>query len=57
MGVEDDGVEHPWNLLSIDGRGCKLYKSKDQHDAVERQEGLIPWNGDNDNLIDRFDAR
>jgi hypothetical protein len=24
---------------------------------VERGDGLLPWNGDHDNKIDRFDAR
>jgi hypothetical protein len=45
------------NFLTIEGRTCKTYKNADQHAATEAMEGLIPWNGQQDNLIDRFDGR
>ncbi|KAJ9527798.1 hypothetical protein QJQ45_000348 [Haematococcus lacustris] len=59
LGIErgEDLVEHPLNFLTVEGRGVKLYKNAEQHAAVERNEGLIPWNDDPENLIDRFDAR
>ncbi|KAL6762370.1 alternative splicing regulator-domain-containing protein [Haematococcus lacustris] len=59
LGIErgEDLVEHPLSFLTIEGRGVKLYKNAEQHAAVERNEGLIPWNDDPENLIDRFDAR
>ncbi len=54
-GLEDDGVEHPLNYLTIEGRGSRIHRNPDTAVAIE--EGLIPWNGDAENLIDRFDAR
>jgi hypothetical protein len=45
------------NFLSIEGRTSKTYRNADQHAATENMEGLIPWNGQQDNLIDRFDGR
>ena len=45
------------NFLMVEGRTCKTYKSTEQHHAAESMEGLIPWNGQQDNLIDRFDGR
>ncbi|KAI8474034.1 MAG: alternative splicing regulator-domain-containing protein [Monoraphidium minutum] len=50
-------VEDPMQLLIIDGRSCKLHRNAEQHAALERGDGLIPWNGAQDNLIDRFDGR
>eukprot|EP00798_Chlamydomonas_sp_ICE-L_P001559 gene1559-32941_t len=55
--VADAQAEHPLNLLVVDGRSSKLHKNVEQYKATERQDGLIPWNGDQDNLIDRFDGR
>mmetsp|Transcript_27123 Transcript_27123/g.68964 ORF Transcript_27123/g.68964 Transcript_27123/m.68964 type:complete len:608 (-) Transcript_27123:43-1866(-) len=54
LGLEDDQVEHPLNYLVIDGRSCKLHKSTEPRNE---ESALIPWNGDTDNMIDRFDAR
>ncbi|MEW5308803.1 MAG: hypothetical protein WDW38_000734 [Sanguina aurantia] len=50
-------VETPFNMLVLDGRACKLHRNLEQHTAIEREEGLIPWNGHADHLIDRFDGR
>lgn len=44
-------------MLVLDGRACKLHRNLEQHTAIEREEGLIPWNGHADHLIDRFDGR
>lgn len=45
------------NLLRVDGRPSKTTRSDEQYRAVESLEGMIPWNGRTDNLIDRFDGR
>jgi hypothetical protein len=38
-------VEDPTQLLLVDGRSCKLHRNAEQHAALERGDGLIPWNG------------
>lgn len=38
-------IEDPTQLLVVDGRSCKLHRSIEQHAALERGDGLIPWNG------------
>lgn len=38
-------VEDPLQLLLLDGRSCKLHRNAEQHAALERGDGLIPWNG------------
>lgn len=45
------------NLLRVDGRPAKKIRSEEQYRAVESLQGMIPWNGRTDNLIDRFDGR
>lgn len=50
-------AEQPVNLLRVDGRPAKKIRSEEQYRAVESLEGMIPWNGRTDNLIDRFDGR
>ena len=50
-------AEQPVNLLRVDGRPCKTFRSDEQYRAIESTEGMIPWNGRTDNLIDRFDGR
>lgn len=45
------------STLQIDGRSCRLFRNQQAHAAAEAREGLIPWNGDADNIIDRFDGR
>lgn len=62
MGETDSPVpilqaETPLNILRVDGRQCKLNKNQEQYLAIEAREGMIPWNGDQENLIDRFDGR
>lgn len=46
-------AEHPLNLLTIYGRQVKLHKNTQLHQDTERGEGLIPWNGDTETMIDR----
>lgn len=50
-------AEHPLNYLTIEGRGCKVFRSNEHYNAVEKEEGLIAWNGQHDTTIDRFDGR
>ena len=45
------------NLLRIDGRSCSKIVNEEQYQAVQSMEGMIPMNGQQDNLIDRFDGR
>ena len=45
------------NLLRVDARPAKLVRNTEQYRAVESMEGLVPWNGNHDNMIDRFDGR
>ena len=45
------------NLLRIDGRSCQTTINDEQYQAVPNMEGMIPMNGQQDNLIDRFDGR
>ena len=49
--------EQPVNFLRVDGRSCKLVRSEEQYRTIERTEGMIAYNGQEDNLIDRFDGR
>jgi hypothetical protein len=49
--------EYPVNILAIEGRACKLYRNAEQHQSLERMDGMLPWNGQQDNMIDRFDGR
>ncbi|DBB12899.1 TPA: hypothetical protein ACH3X3_005657 [Trebouxia sp. C0006] len=57
--AEKAGVEAelPINLLRIDGRSCSVSLNDEQYQAVQGMEGMIPMNGQQDNLIDRFDGR
>lgn len=55
--MRDPQAEQPFDLLRIDGRSCKLFRNAEQRKAVEAMEGFLPWNGKEDNLIDRFDGR
>ena len=50
-------AETPANLLRVAGRAARLVRSQQCYLAAEAREGLFPWNGAEDNLIDRFDGR
>jgi hypothetical protein len=43
--------------LRLDGRPSRLVRSQEAYAAAEAREGMIPWSGDGENLIDRFDGR
>ena len=49
--------EYPVNILAVEARACKLHKNAEQHQALERMDGMLAWNGQQDNMIDRFDGR
>eukprot|EP00878_Enallax_costatus_P015240 GHUV01015954.1.p1 GENE.GHUV01015954.1~~GHUV01015954.1.p1 ORF type:complete len:146 (+),score=38.16 GHUV01015954.1:289-726(+) len=48
---------NPHNQLFVTGTSCKLQRGADAHAANEAGDNLVPWNGDTDNMIDRFDVR
>lgn len=50
-------AEDPLQTLVIAGQSCKVHRNSELHAANENGDGLIPWNGQQDNLIDRFDGR
>ena len=50
-------AELPQNILRVDGRPSRIKRSQEQYTAIESKQGMIPWNGQQDNLIDRFDGR
>ena len=50
-------AEHPLNALRVDARPVKVFKNTEQYRAIESMEGMLPWNGDQENMIDRFDGR
>lgn len=50
-------AETPANLLRVDGRAARLVRSQQCYLAAEAREGMFPWNGQEDNMIDRFDGR
>ncbi len=50
-------AELPLNILRVDARPVKLFRNTEQHRAIESLEGMLPWNGNHDNMIDRFDGR
>jgi arginine/serine-rich splicing factor 16 len=47
----------PLQQLRIAGVKVKPVFDLAAHTATEANEGLLPWNGKEDNLIDRFDGR
>lgn len=49
--------ENPLHYLRVDARPCRLFKNEAQYYAIENNEGLVPWAGQQDNLIDRYDVR
>ena len=55
--LASEQAETPANLLRVDGRAARLVRSQQCYLAAEAREGLFPWNGAEDNLIDRFDGR
>ncbi|KAI4314965.1 hypothetical protein L6164_027820 [Bauhinia variegata] len=47
----------PQQSIQAIGIRCRTYRDDGLYQATQDQEGLIPWNGKQDILIDRFDGR
>lgn len=47
----------PQQSLLVVGSRCRTYRDDGLYQATQDQQGLIPWNGKQDVLIDRFDGR
>ncbi|XP_077250070.1 CLK4-associating serine/arginine-rich protein isoform X3 [Tasmannia lanceolata] len=47
----------PQQSLQIMGSRCRMYRDDGLYQATQDQQGLIPWNGKQNILIDRFDGR
>ncbi|CAA7401593.1 unnamed protein product [Spirodela intermedia] len=47
----------PQQSLQAVGTRCRMYRDDGLYQATEDQLGLIPWNGKQDVMIDRFDGR
>ncbi|URE11762.1 splicing factor, arginine serine-rich 16 [Musa troglodytarum] len=47
----------PQQSLQVAGSRCRFYRDDGLYQAAQDQQGLIPWNGKQDILIDRFDGR
>ncbi|GER30886.1 hypothetical protein STAS_06843 [Striga asiatica] len=47
----------PQQSIQAVGSRCRIHRDDALFQATEDQQGLIPWNGKQDILIDRFDGR
>uniref|UniRef100_A0A803PEW9 Suppressor of white apricot N-terminal domain-containing protein n=1 Tax=Cannabis sativa TaxID=3483 RepID=A0A803PEW9_CANSA len=47
----------PQQSIQVVGTRCRMYRDDGLYQATQDQQGLIPWNGKQDVLIDRFDGR
>ncbi|KAJ7944423.1 CLK4-associating serine/arginine rich protein [Quillaja saponaria] len=47
----------PQQSIQVIGSRCRTYRDDGLYQSTEDQQGLIPWNGKQDILIDRFDGR
>ncbi|XP_059623884.1 uncharacterized protein LOC132266892 isoform X2 [Cornus florida] len=47
----------PQQSIQVAGSRCRMYRDDGLYQASEDQQGLIPWNGKQNILIDRFDGR
>ncbi|OMP01995.1 hypothetical protein COLO4_11415 [Corchorus olitorius] len=47
----------PQQSIQVTGSRCRIYRDDALYHATQDQQGLIPWNGKQDVLIDRFDGR
>ncbi|XP_015890143.1 uncharacterized protein LOC107424797 isoform X1 [Ziziphus jujuba] len=47
----------PQQSIQVIGSRCRMYRDDGLYQATQDQQGLIPWNGKQDILIDRFDGR
>lgn len=47
----------PQQSIQVVGTRCRVYRDDGLYQATQDQQGLIPWNGKQDVMIDRFDGR
>ncbi|KAJ6990240.1 hypothetical protein NC653_018702 [Populus alba x Populus x berolinensis] len=47
----------PMQSIQLIGNRSRMYRDDGLYQATHDQQGLIPWNGKQDVLIDRFDGR
>ncbi|XP_025013922.1 CLK4-associating serine/arginine rich protein isoform X3 [Ricinus communis] len=47
----------PQQSIQVISSRCRTYRDDSLYQATQDQQGLIPWNGKQDVLIDRFDGR
>ncbi|XP_075501354.1 uncharacterized protein LOC142539643 isoform X2 [Primulina tabacum] len=47
----------PQQSIQVIGSRCRIHRDDALYQATQDQQGLIPWNGKQDILIDRFDGR
>nr|KJB43717.1 hypothetical protein B456_007G213300 [Gossypium raimondii] len=47
----------PQQSIQVVGSRCRIHRDDALYHATQDQQGLIPWNGKQDILIDRFDGR
>ncbi|XP_044470182.1 CLK4-associating serine/arginine rich protein isoform X2 [Mangifera indica] len=47
----------PQQSIQVIGSRCRIYRDDGLYQATQDQQGLIPWNGKQDVMIDRFDGR
>ncbi|KAL8117623.1 uncharacterized protein LOC141662052 isoform X2 [Apium graveolens] len=47
----------PQQSIQVSGSRCRMYRDDGLYQATQDQQGLIPWNGKQDVMIDRFDGR
>ncbi|KAF3438957.1 hypothetical protein FNV43_RR17232 [Rhamnella rubrinervis] len=47
----------PQQSIQVVGSRSRMYRDDGLYQATQDQQGLIPWNGKQDILIDRFDGR
>jgi hypothetical protein len=44
-------------MLQVDGRSCTVHRDTEEYENIEFMRVMVPWNGDETCMIDRFDAR
>ncbi|GMP27995.1 hypothetical protein CsSME_00003730 [Camellia sinensis var. sinensis] len=47
----------PLQSIQVIGSRSRMYRDDSLYQATQDHQGLIPWNGKQDILIDRFDGR
>ncbi|KAL8151857.1 hypothetical protein V2J09_021665 [Rumex salicifolius] len=47
----------PMQSIQAIGTRCRTYRDDGLYQAAQDQQGMIPWNGKEDVMIDRFDGR